>query len=81
MTDLTLSSPILQIELRVIKMEVKGVLKRLLRGKALGLNEILNEVFTLLTLDISTDLTQVVSLVFIIRTLSSYLKKFIILAL
>jgi hypothetical protein len=37
-------------------MKIKKVLKRLLRGKALGLDEILNEVLTLLTLDISINL-------------------------
>jgi hypothetical protein len=81
MTNSALSSLTLQIELKIIKMKIKRVLKRLLRGKALGLDKISNEVLTLLTLDISTDLMQVVSLAFIIRTLSSYLKKFIILAL
>jgi hypothetical protein len=62
-------------------MKIKRVLKRLLRGKALDLNEIPNEVLTLLTLDISTNLTQAMSLAFTIRTLSFYLKKSIILAL
>jgi hypothetical protein len=62
-------------------MKIKRVLKRLLRGKALGLDEILNKVLTLLALDISTNLTQVMSLIFIIKTLSSYLKEFITLAL
>jgi hypothetical protein len=37
-------------------MKIKRVLKRLLKDKALGLDEISNEVLTLLTLDISTDL-------------------------
>jgi hypothetical protein len=62
-------------------MKIKRVLKRLLRGKALGLDEISNEVLTLLILDISTNLAQIMSLAFIIKTLSSYLKKFITLAL
>jgi hypothetical protein len=57
MTNLAFSSPTLQIELGIIKMKVKRILKRLLRGKALSLNEILNEVLTLLTLNIFTDLT------------------------
>jgi hypothetical protein len=62
-------------------MKIKRVLKRLLRGKASSLDEIPNEVLTLLTLDISINLMQMISLIFIIRTLSSYLKEFIILAL
>jgi hypothetical protein len=62
-------------------MKIKRVLKRLLRGKALDLDRIPNEVLILLTLDISTNLTQMISLMFIIKTLSFYLKKFITLAL
>jgi hypothetical protein len=62
-------------------MKIKGVLKRLLRGKALGLDEIPNEVLILLTLDIFINLTQIMSLIFIIKMLSFYLKKFITLAL
>jgi hypothetical protein len=56
MTNLALSISTLQIELRVIKMKIKKILKRLLRGKALGLDRIPNEVLTLLVLDISIDL-------------------------
>jgi hypothetical protein len=81
MTNLALSSPTLQIELRVIKMKIERVLKRLLRGKALGSDEIPNKVLILLALDISTNLAQMVSLTFIIRTLPSYLKKSTTLAL
>jgi hypothetical protein len=81
MTDSALSSPTLQIELEVTKMEVKRVLKRLSRGKALGLDEIPNEVLILLALDISADLAQTMSLAFIARTLSSCLKESITLAL
>jgi hypothetical protein len=81
MTDSTLSSLTLQIELEIIKMKIKGVLKRLLRGKALGLDEIPNEVLTLLTLDIFANLAQMMSLAFATKTLSSYLKKSITLAL
>jgi hypothetical protein len=62
-------------------MKVKRVLKRLLRGKALGSDEIPNKVLTLLTLDISANLAQAVSSAFIIRTLPSCLKESIILAL
>jgi hypothetical protein len=62
-------------------MKIKRILKRLLRGKALSLNEISNEVLILLILEIFIDLTQIVSLAFIIKTLSFYLKKSIILAL
>jgi hypothetical protein len=62
-------------------MKIKKVLKRLLRGKALGLDEILNEVLILLTLDISINLAQMMSLAFIIRTLLFCLKKSITLAL
>jgi hypothetical protein len=57
MIDLALNSLTLQIKLRIIKAKVKRVLKRLLRGKVLGLNGILNEVLILLTLDISINLT------------------------
>jgi hypothetical protein len=81
MIDLALSSLILQIESKVIKMKIKRVLKRLLRGKALDLNKISNKVLILLALDISINLTQTMSLAFITRTLSFYLKKSITLAL
>jgi hypothetical protein len=56
MTNLALSSPTLQIELEIIKMKIKRVLKRLSRDKALGLDKILNEVLILLVLNISTNL-------------------------
>src|SRR6266702_4767362 len=77
----TMKQRVFNISLIILIKEINRLIKSLLNGKALGLNNIPNKVFKVVVLIIAKDLTKAVSYCFINETIPENFNKFITMVL